>query len=53
MCTSGRRLLNRFTPAEREKSAASFSFAAVRCKKISAAFDGGRLTKDGGVLLMA
>jgi hypothetical protein len=30
-----------------------FSFPAVSRKKITAAFDGGRLTSDGGVLLLA
>jgi hypothetical protein len=30
-----------------------FSLAAVRRKKITAAFDGGRLTSDGGVMLLA
>ena len=30
-----------------------FSFPAVRRKKITAAFDGGRITSDGGVMLLA
>jgi hypothetical protein len=30
-----------------------FSFPAVQRKKITAAFDGGRLTSDGGVMLLA
>ena len=30
-----------------------FSFPAVGRKKVSAAFDGGRLTSDGGVMLLA
>ena len=30
-----------------------FSFPAVGRKKITAAFDGGRLTSDGGVMLLA
>ena len=30
-----------------------FSFPAVHRRKITAAFDGGRLTSDGGVLLLA
>lgn len=30
-----------------------FSFPAVCTKKISAAFDGGRLGSDGGVMLLA
>ena len=31
----------------------SFSFPAIRGKKVAAAFDGGRLTSDGGVMLLA
>ena len=31
----------------------SFRFPAVGRKKITAAFDGGRITSDGGVLLLA
>jgi hypothetical protein len=30
-----------------------FSFPAVGCKKVTAAFDGGRITSDGGVMLLA
>jgi hypothetical protein len=30
-----------------------FSFPAVKGKKITAAFDGGRITSDGGVMLLA
>jgi hypothetical protein len=30
-----------------------FSFPAVQQKKITAAFDGGRITSDGGVMLLA
>jgi Transposase DDE domain group 1 len=30
-----------------------FHFPAVGCKKVSAAFDGGRITSDGGVMLLA
>jgi hypothetical protein len=30
-----------------------FSFPAVGGKKITAAFDGGRITSDGGVMLLA
>ena len=31
----------------------SFSFPAIRAKKVTAAFDGGAITSDGGVLLLA
>ncbi|CAN5354010.1 hypothetical protein BH09PSE3_BH09PSE3_27010 [soil metagenome] len=34
-------------------SAPRFSFPAICRKKVTAAFDGGRLTSDGGVLLLA
>src|SRR5712671_3324556 len=30
-----------------------FSFPAVHAKKVTAAFDGGRLTSNGGVILLA
>ena len=30
-----------------------FSFPAIQRKKITAAFDGGRITSDGGVMLLA
>lgn len=41
------------TPAKSEDSAARFQFPAVARKKVTAAFDGGRITSDGGVLLLA
>jgi hypothetical protein len=41
------------TPAGCVDSAAAFSFPAVRSKKVTAAFDGGRLTSDSGVLVLA
>ena len=41
------------TPAESHDSAAVISFPAVSRKKVTGAFDGGRLTSDGGVLLLA
>ena len=41
------------TPAEIDDSAAPISFPAVGRKKVTAGFDGGRLTSDGGVLLLA
>jgi len=36
-----------------ENSVAGFGFTAVCRKKVTSAFDGGRLTSDGGVLLLA
>ena len=41
------------TPAENIDSAPLISFPAIHRKKVTAAFDGGRLTSDGGVLLLA
>jgi hypothetical protein len=41
------------TPAEGNDSVPIFGFPAVRRKKVTAAFDGGRITSDGGVLLLA
>jgi hypothetical protein len=38
--------------AESEVSRGCFDFPAVAGKKMTAAFDGGRLTSDGGVLLL-
>ena len=43
----------RATPAGSDDSAPGFSFPAVGGKKVTTAFDGGRLTSDGGVLLLA
>ncbi len=43
----------RTAPAEGEDSAPGFSFPAIGRKKVTAAFDGGRLTSDGGVLLLS
>ncbi|NGM37992.1 MULTISPECIES: IS1380 family transposase [Methylobacterium] len=36
-----------------DPTAAAFAFPSVRGRKLTAAFDGGRLTSDGGVLLLA
>ena len=36
-----------------EDSLPAFDFPAVGRKRVTAAFDGGRLTSDGGVLLLA
>jgi hypothetical protein len=41
------------TPAVHDNSVAQIGFPAVGRKKVTAAFDGGRLTSDGGVLLLA
>jgi len=41
------------TSADRDVSAERFSFPAIGRKKVTAAFDGGRITSDGGVLLLA
>ena len=41
------------TPTNGDDIAAVFAFPAVHRKKVAAAFDGGRLTSDGGVLLLA
>ena len=41
------------TPAMNDDIASPFRFPAVHRKKVAAAFDGGRLTSDGGVLLLA
>ena len=41
------------TPAANDGSGIPISFPAVGRKKLTAAFDGGRLTSDGGVLLLA
>lgn len=40
-------------PSNIEDSAARFSFPAVARKNVTAAFNGGRLTSDGRVLLLA
>ena len=36
-----------------DESALSFPFPAICAQKVTAAFDGGRLSSDGGVLLLA
>ena len=36
-----------------DDTTATFPFPAVGRKKITAAFDGGRLSSDGGVMLLA
>src|SRR5258708_6625277 len=41
------------TPAMDDDNLLPFSLPAVARKKLTAAFDGGRLTSDGGVLLLA
>ena len=44
---------NRATPAIPETTGPPFNFPAIGRKKITAAFDGGRITSDGGVMLLA
>ncbi|MDE2623641.1 MAG: IS1380 family transposase [Betaproteobacteria bacterium] len=41
------------TPAMNDATPSRFRFPAVARKKVTAAFDGGRLSSDGGVLLVA
>src|SRR3984957_20050860 len=41
------------TPAMTDDTILPFSFPAVHAKKVTAAFDGGRLTSNGGVMLLA
>src|ERR1019366_4260808 len=41
------------TPAMTDDTILPFSFPAVHTKKVTAAFDGGRLTSNGGVMLLA
>lgn len=43
----------RATPAMTDDTFLPFSFPAVGRKKIAAAFDGGRISSDGGVVLLA
>ncbi len=40
------------TPAMTDDTILPFAFPAVQSKKITAAFDGGRLSSDGGVMLL-
>jgi hypothetical protein len=41
------------TPAMTDDNLLPFSFPAVARKKVTAAFDGGRISSDGGVMLLA
>ena len=41
------------TPAMTDDTILPFSFPAVHGKKVTAAFDGGQLTSNGGVMLLA
>ena len=45
--------IDRATPAMTDDTVLPFPFPAVRRKKVTAAFDGGRITSDGGVMLLA
>ncbi|MDK4220951.1 transposase, partial [Bradyrhizobium diazoefficiens] len=40
-------------PAMTDDTIPPFSFPAIHAKKVTAAFDGGRLTSNGGVMLLA
>ena len=46
-------LIDSATPAKSDDKTLPFSFPAVGGKKITAAFDGGRLSSDGGVMLLS
>ena len=41
------------TPAMTDDNLLPFCFPAVSRKKVTAAFDGGRISSDGGVMLLA
>ena len=41
------------TPVRTDPTCLLFTFPSVRGKKLTAVFGGGRLTSDGGVLLLA
>ena len=43
----------RATPAMNDTTVLPFSFPSVGRKKVTADFDGGRLTSDGGVMLLS
>ena len=45
--------LERATPATTDDNLLPFAFPAVERKKVTAAFDGGRLSSDGGVMLLS
>ena len=51
--TIQRTLDSRATPAMRDDSPLTFSLPAVSRKKVTAAFDGGRLSSDSGVILLS
>jgi hypothetical protein len=51
--TNPRQDIGYATPAMTDDTILPFSFPAVAGKKVTAAFDGGRLTSDGGVMLLA
>src|SRR5208282_2243728 len=42
-----------FIAATTDDNLLPFGFPAVECKKVTAAFDGGRLSSDGGVMLLS
>ena len=45
--------LEHATPATTDDNLLPFGFPAVERKKVTAAFDGGRLSSDGGVMLLS
>ena len=45
--------MERATPATTDDNLLPFAFSAVERKKVTAAFDGGRLSSDGGVMLLS
>ena len=45
--------MERATPATTDDNLLPFAFPAVERKKVTAAFDGGRLSSDGGVMLLS
>ena len=51
--TNHSRIVTPATPAMTNDTILPFAFPAVRGRKITADFDGGRLTSDGGVMLLA
>ena len=51
--TKHSRIVASATPAMTHDTIPPFAFPAIQGRKITADFDGGRLTSDGGVMLLA